>query len=265
MIALLCVAALIPATYRFDVGVPTRYVVEVGFNGYIPILGGTEGKVDVKMDVEVRGLEPDDKGRLRTASEIRDFELRFNEAKMPLGLSNVTDFFPKTTVTMEPTGRVLASDAPKTDLPVKLPGLEQDRFPEITYLPVELPTDGLEVGKAWRFERNFGKTPIRYEAKAVAIEGDDARIEVSIVQEYEVMEDASRNVVEKQADAEARVATRVTGKGVGTFDLRLGSFKDLEVVSTAVAKVTSLKAKTVSERNLRIRHRVRRVERALTS
>lgn len=260
MIALLCASVLVPAAYRFEVGVPTRYAVEVSFSGYVPVLGGTEGKVDVKMDVEVRGVEPDDKGRPRAASEIRDFELRFNEAKMPLGLSNVTDFFPKTTVVIEPTGRVLQSDAPKTNLPVKLPGLEQDRFPEITYVPVELPAQGLEAGKSWTFERRFGATPIRYEARTVSVEGDAARIEVAIVQEYEVLEDASRNVVEKTEDAEARVATRVTGKGVGTFDLSRGSFKDLEVNSTALAKVTNLKAKATSERKLAITHRVRRIE-----
>ncbi|MCW5942183.1 MAG: hypothetical protein KIS66_08120 [Fimbriimonadaceae bacterium] len=258
MIAVICAAILAPATYRFDAGATVRYDVEVAFSGYVPVLGGTEGNVEVKMAVEVRGLDPDDQGRPRAVSEIRDFGLFFNEAKMPLGLTNVTDFFPKTTVSYDPSGRVLRSDAPKKNLPVKLPGLEQDRFPEITYLPLELPTGGLEAGTTWSFERKFGNSPIRYEAKATSVTDKQATIDVTIVQEYEVLEDAARNVVEKVDDAEARVSTRLTGKGTGVFDLDRGSFRKLEVASTAIGKVINLKSKATSERRLAITHRIQR-------
>lgn len=230
--------------------------MDVTFEGFIPILGGNEGKVEIGMDVIVEGLSASEDGHPRAASEITDFVLRFNGARLPLGVENVEEFFPRTTVTYDVRGRVLANDAPKSNLPVKLPALEQDRFAEITYLPIVFPAQEIAEGASWSFEREFGQSTMQYEATLARLTDERAVIEVKIKQEYTVLEDEALNVVANREDAVAEATTRLTGRGTIEFDRIRGRCVKVAMDSEALTQVTRHSTNQVSERRLKITHRV---------
>src|SRR5689334_2351846 len=120
---LLLAGLLTPVAYGFGSDTHLGYNVDVQFNGFLPVMGGNEGEVKIHMDVSVTG-HPAVDGKLKATSEIQMFEVTFNGAKLPLGKDNVTEYFPKTNITLDPTGKIVSSDAPDKKLPVKLPGLD---------------------------------------------------------------------------------------------------------------------------------------------
>src|SRR5688500_6347386 len=123
MLALLAAVALVPVTYDFQPGVKANYKAEVMYDGFIPIMRGQEGKVQDSMDFVVVGLAPDDKKNPQATEELVDISVVFNGSKLPVGLEHVKDFFPKTTVSLTPQGKIVKNDAPDVDLPFRLPGL----------------------------------------------------------------------------------------------------------------------------------------------
>src|SRR5688500_14619030 len=137
MLILLVLVATTPIAYGLGPGIKANYDVNVTFDGFIPLFGGQQAKVEVNMAVDVRGLAEDDQKRPRASSEITEFAVLFNGSKLPLTVQSVQEFFPKTTVSLSPQGKILKTDAPDVSLPVRLPGLDAKRFPDITYLPIE--------------------------------------------------------------------------------------------------------------------------------
>lgn len=251
MLSLLCALALAPVQYRFTPAVRHVYDVQVIFDGFIPLLGGQEGLVDLAMTVAVDGLAPDPEGRQRASSEIKAFKLVYNDAVLPLTVDNVTPFFPKTTVSLTPQGKVVETDAPDVQLPVRLPGLHVKRFPDITYLTVEFPGSDVAVGKPWTYTRAFGDSNVEYTVTPVKLEGSALEMDVRVEQRYTVLEDESTNVVADQKDAVSRVATHVSGKGRAVFDLERGVMRSFEVVANAASEVSDLTTGAKAERNLK--------------
>lgn len=249
MTTLLVAGLLFKTVYAFTPDTKLTYDVSVNFNGFLPLFGGNEGTVDVKMGVDVAGQAPDN-GNLKATSEIKEFEVAFNGAKLPLAVENVNEFFPKTTITLEPTGKILTNDAPDKKLPVRLPGLDVKRFPDITYVPIELPADGLAEGTAWTFTRDFGGTPINYSCKAASRADAVWKIDVKLEQKYTVLESPSLEVVTKTEDAVNEVTTTMTGEGVVEFDAGLGRVAAATMTNTAVSEAKSLKSGDVKKRSL---------------
>lgn len=241
---------LTPAEYRFAAATDLDYDVKVSFDGFLPLLGGNEGKADVIMVVKVKGQPPVGTD-LKASNEITACEILFNGAKLPLSIDNVIDYFPKTTIEVSPLGKILKNDAPNRSLPVRLPGLDVRRFPDITYVPIEFPEGGLEPGKSWTFSKTFGESELTYTCSANAIRNDRALIDVRVRQEYEVLEDEGLEVVKKEEDAVARVKTVMTGEGQVTFDLKLGVAAKVRMTNNAVSTARSLKSGQATERKLK--------------
>lgn len=250
MISLLISAALAPIAYGFGPSTKLSYDANVTFEGFIPILGGQEGKVEVAMGIAVDGLGSTEPRQLRAASEIKKFKIVFNGAELPLTLDNVKDYFPRTTIKLTPEGKIVATDAPDLTLPVKLPGLDAKRFPDITYLPIEFPEDGVEPGKTWSFKKSFGGSDVTYTCKAAELTDALLRIDVTIQQSYELLEDEAKQVVTTEKDAVARVKTELKGTGIVEFDRKLGVVRLFNADAKAVSKATDLKSKETSERVL---------------
>jgi hypothetical protein len=81
---------------------------------------------------------------------------------------------------------------------------------------------------------------------------DDAQlIEVSIRQEYEVLENAALEVVSDVKDAERRVKTVLTGNGIVMFDTKRGVVMKAEMINDATSDVTSLADGKKSQRKLK--------------
>jgi hypothetical protein len=246
---------LAPTAYAFGSGTSLTYEVKAKFEGFLPLFGGNEGVVDVGMTVGVKGHDPED-GALKATSEIQAFDLKFNEASLPVTVDNAAQFFPRTTVTLSPQGRILSNDAPERKLPVRLPGLDVKRFPEITYVPIEFPDQEIRVGETWTFERDFGGSPVVYECTLSAASEDTAEIMVNIRQEFTVLENAALEVVSAREDAVAEVRTVLTGQGKVRFDTARGIATASEMTNEALSDVRNLATGDTNRRKLKTVYRV---------
>jgi hypothetical protein len=251
MLNLLVAAALTPISYSFAVGRTVDYAVSVKFDGFVPILGGKDGVFEVDMNVAAQGALPDSEGRLRTVSELKDFKVTVNGAVLPLELVSATEYFPKTTVSMSPFGAILATDAPDKKLPVRLPGLDIKRFPDITYLPIEFPAEGIESGKPFTFKKLFGDSMVTYEVTPTSITDDAVEMALKVDQHYEVLEDEHKNVVTDPKEADAKVDTDVAGDGTATFSRAQGIVTKLRISAVANSKVEDLATHQIGTRKLK--------------
>jgi hypothetical protein len=257
MLALLAAAALTPVAYNFPIDKPLTYSVEIGFKGFIPVLGGNEGTSDIKMAVQVKGISPDSQGRARVQSDLTDMKIAFNGATLPFGLDNVKQFFPRNTLVITPQGKILETDAKEIDLPVRLPGFDAKRFPDITYLPVQFPEEGVEVGKAFTFTKEFGDSDVSYEVVPTSIKDDAIELDIKMKQIYTVLEDESANVLKNDKDAVARVQTVVNGSGKAVFDRKLGLIRTGDVTALAESTVVDIASKKETKRKLETKLKVR--------
>ncbi len=249
MLGVVIASNLLTASYKFTPDVKLSYSVNVDFNGYIPILGGQKGKVEVRMMVGVEGLTPELPNQ-RAASEIKAFQVVFNGAALPLGVDNVKDYFPRTTISLSAAGKVVKSDAPNIQLPIRLPGLDIKRFPDITYLPIEFPEADLVVGKSWTFKKAFGDSDVEYTCTPTRVDESEVQLDIIIFQQYEILEDEAKNVVKTPKDAVSRVQTTLKGQGKAVFDPKLGAIQSVSMQAAAVSKVTDLETKVVRDRRL---------------
>jgi hypothetical protein len=254
---MLCLLAATLVAYKIPAK-PVTFDVGVTFEGFIPILGGQEGTVAVTMGVDAGALEPDSDGLPQAVSEVKALKIVFNDAELPLGVEAIQAYFPKTTVTYSPEGKILKSNAPDKVLPVKLPGLDIKRFPDITYMPIEFPSDGIEVGKEWSYKKSFGGSDVAYAVTPISIEGNTVQLSLKVSQEFTVLEDDGLNVVTDEKLAYAKVKTVVSGGGKATFDLSEGLATYVLVEATADTEVSPLSGKTPSKRSLKTKLEIRR-------
>jgi predicted HNH restriction endonuclease len=163
----------------------------------------------------------------------------------------VQTYFPRTTISLERNGKIVESDAPNIKLPVRLPGLDVKRFPDITYVPIQFPDREMKTGDTWMFKKKFGESDIDYTCTVGEKKEDAVIINVSIKQEYELLEDAALEVVTEEKNAEHRVKTVMSGSGIVLFDTKRGSVVKAEMVNDAVSDVTKLVDGSKSKRSLR--------------
>jgi len=127
MIALLAALALTPVSYNLA-GKTVNYDLALGFDGFVPILGGNIAKVNVNVGLVVKGQGADAAGNPMAVCDVSSLKVVYNDAVLPFNEDNVRKFFPNT-ATFTPQGKVLKDDAPQIDLPIQLPGLDVKRFP----------------------------------------------------------------------------------------------------------------------------------------
>lgn len=246
-------------TYQFKSGETTNYRMSATFDGFLPILGGNEGKAEVGMTIRVAGNDPLE-SRQRVSHEITAFEIKFNGARLPLTLENVIDFFPLTRLELSPLGEVLKNDAPDRDLPVKLPGLDAKRFADITYLPLQFSERPVAVGDKWSFKKSFGGSDVNYEVTLDGVTANILRMRVNVTQDFTVLENDLLEVTTKREEAVQEARTVLTGTGTVEFDLATGQMRQVEMVNDAVTTVHPLDGSASTERKLKTTLKVTRVE-----
>jgi hypothetical protein len=252
MLALLAAASVVKLAYSFPPDVKRVYDVKTSFEGFIPILGGHEGKVAVDLVVTAKGLAPSADGLSQVLSTLDDIKVAVDDAPLPIvTLESAQEFFPPTTVSINPFGATLKTDAKETDIPVKLPGLDSKRFPDITYLPLQLPEEGAEAGKPYSFKKAFGDSDVSYTVTPTAVSDETVEMNVVLTQSYEVLENEGLEVVKDPKDAYATVKTEMKGKGSAVFDRKLGLFRTVSITADAVSKVVTIEKKKQSERKLK--------------
>jgi len=237
-----------PIVYNIP-STPVPYSVKVHFDGYIPILGGMQGKVDLDVGITVKAAS-EDSGNPRAVTDLSDLKIILNDATLPFGKDEVEKYFPNT-VTMTPQGRVLKNDAPDLKLPVQLPGLDIKQFPSITFLPVEFPVEGIEVGKPFSYSRQFGTSPVNYTVTPSAISDSEVDLDLKLTQDFINQEDDAHAVAQDPKDAVSEVKTHMQGGGKVVFDRKRGLVRSMHLDADATSVVTDLKTKATSSRDLK--------------
>lgn len=244
MIALLVAAAM----YQFPVDKTVNYALDVQFDGYVPVLGGIDGKIDVALKMAVTGLEPK-LTKVRLAADLTDAEIRLDGEKMPFTVDNLRQFFPKNTIAATELGEIKENDAPDLKLPVRLPGLDVKRIPEISYMPIQFPAD-MADGKPFTYKKPFGDSDVEYEVTP-KFDGSTIHFAVKLKQSYTFIEDEVHNKTEEEKDAKFDVKTDVTGAGNIEFDTIQGRVVSSKIVADAASVVTERGTKTKSDRKLK--------------
>lgn len=252
------ISALVFATtfaYSFATGTTTKFDVNVEFEGYLPLLGGKNGKANVEMKVDARGIPTTMAGATpamaSVESEIESLSVKLNSNALPLTKDNIDQFFPKSVVVIEPNGKVIENSAPKRKLPVKLPGLDSQRFPDISFLPVLLPETPLSEGESYTFKKLFNGSNVAYNVTFVkAVEGK-AELKIVLDQDTTEFEDEYRNPVDEEKDATSKVESHLSGEGTATFDLKRGVFLITKIEATNVSKIINLKTQAQTDRKLK--------------
>ena len=243
-------------TYAFPSDSRAVYDFQVDMDGYVPIMGRTQNQIQVKLVVEVRGSGASQDGNVGVASDFKEMKASLGGVPLPFTVDDVKTYFPKTNLVLSPQGKVIKTDAPEIEMPIRLPGLDSKRFPDISFLPLEFPVEGVEVGKVWSFKRKFGSSDIDYTATPISIEDGTATFEVRILQKTSFFEDASAYEVKEERDAVNRVELTFSGTGQVVFDRKRMLAQKFNAVSQALSKVTNLKTSETSNRSLRTTLRV---------
>lgn len=216
----------------------SRYQVTLLYDGYLPVLGGMEQKAKVEIGLLVESKQA---GEVTTALESFSVALRNLEtgewAALPFTANNVKEFFPASTIKHEPNGRILSTDMPRNDLPFRMPGLDLQHIPDVTFMLIEFPSYELRIGDEWRWTRSFGESLVRYWAKYQGRDDLGHRFDIRIEQEYETREDENNNPTKVESEVAQVVKTKVEATGKAWFSGPSGWISSAEVTATAVSDV----------------------------
>jgi hypothetical protein len=248
MLAILAAVALTPAIYHIDA--PINYDLDIQFEGFLPILGLDQAKIDLQVGLLVKGLSPESDGNPRASADVSSLNILLNGAKMPFTKENVAQYFPNI-VTLNPQGKVLKNNAPDMKLPFELPGLDIKRFPDLTFLAVEFPAEGVEVGKSWTYSRDFGPSKVNYTVTPTAISAEDISMDVKLTQDYEVLENDAHQTADNPKDAVSDVKTHVDGSGTVDFDPHAGLIKSVHMNALATSTVQDIGTKKETTRTVK--------------
>lgn len=252
LVAMLLAANL---AYAFPAGTKQLYDFQVNLDGHIPMLGRAQSQVEVKMVLQIEGLGVKEDG-IGVTSDLTEMRASMGGIVLPFTIDNVKAFFPKTTLKVSAAGKVLKSDAPDVQLPVRLPGLDSKRLPDISFLPIEFPAEGIEGGKSFQFKKNLGGTEATFTVTPTAIDDAVAMLDVGLSQEYSTLEAANGDEVKDEKGAVNRLSTVLSGTGKVIFDRKRGLSKSFHADSEAVTQVTAIKDGAKSERRIKSKLRV---------
>lgn len=229
---------------------PQSYLAKVGFDGFLPVFGGQQGKAEVGMKIQVVGGRPTTEGHLQVIADLQGIDVSFNGAKLPLDLSNAREYFPKTTLSISDQGKILSTDAPKRQIPVRLPGLDIQHLPDPTFLPIEFPAEGINAGSHWTYSKAFGDSQVTYDVTATSLDERAIHLALKLSQAYDNLEDSAKNIPLNEKDAVAKVHTEVKGQGEAVFDRSLGVLRSNHLDAVATSTVTDMKGAPQGTRTL---------------
>lgn len=248
MLACLAAASFV---YSFPAGSKSVYDMQVTMDGYVPLLGRTQNNVEVKLAFEVAGTGSGSDGLLGVTYELTDMKASMGGTPLPFTIENVKAFFPKGTLSVARNGRVVKTDVPDIEMPVRLPGLDPRRIPEISFLPIEFLERDVDRDREWQFKRSLGGFEATYTVALTDSNEKEATFRVGLRQVSTTFEDATGNRVSSEKDASFRVDTTFSGTGQVVFDLMQGQSRRFTADSEAVSQVADLKSGSKSERRVK--------------
>lgn len=251
MIALFGLVGQIAFSYSLP-STPQAYDIRVDFDGYLPVLGGIEQKARLEFSIELQ-QKAAGKGFLRLGSfdlSVMD-EQGTGYVRLPLSLDSAKEYFPDTNLDFTPLGKILKTDAPDLELPIKLPGLHTRHMPELTVFLLEFPEGGVRPDVPFAFVRNLGGSKVRYEVVHKGRGELGERFDLKVTQDYETWEDENRNPILGKEGARFRVVTHVEGTGAVYMTGPSGRIRQANVTADARSVVYSLEGQKAGDRRLK--------------
>ncbi len=237
-------------SYSYPLGSETKFQVKVQFDGYIPLFGGKIGKADVDLTVSAKSVLEKDPRLTAVESQITELKAVAFGVALPLNKNNIGQFFPKATATIDLNGMVKSNSAPAIDMPVKLPGLDSQRLPEISYVPLVLNTEGLLTNKPYEFDREFNHAKMHYTVTPGAIVDAVQSLDIKVTQDSDGFEDSYGNPSEESI-AKSKLVTHLEGTGKAKFNIALGKFDKVVMETNGATTVTNIKSGKTSSRSLK--------------
>ena len=238
-------------SYVFPPGSETKFSVKVQFDGYVPLFGGKTGKVDVDMIVKTVGIASKSADLQSVDSEITELKGTAFGMILPVNKNNIGQFYPKAVASFESSGVVKSNTAEHKEMPVKLPGLDSQRLPEISYVPLILNNAATAKGEGYEFTRSFNGAPIMYKISPGTYDNEGRVVfKIEVNQESSGFEDSYGNPIVEEG-AKSKLKTVLNGKGTATFDMMNHMFDKLVVVTTGDTEVTVIKTGKTSKRTLK--------------
>lgn len=229
---------------------PATFDVNVQFDGYIPIFGGKTGKANVDLTVIANPKSAD-----TVECSISEIKAIAFGAELPLNASNVEQFFPKSEVQFKPNGTVVKNSAPAIKMPARLPGLDSQRLPEISFLPLILPPENQEK---YSFKRAFSGREVEYTVNLVQPVGANIALKFQLKSESNGFEGAFGRELEDEKGAKARTNSLLIGNGSATFNVKAGQFDYVEVSSVETTTVTPIGKGEPTKRELKTKLTIKR-------
>lgn len=239
--------------YAFVLGNPVSFDVNVAFEGWIPIFGGREGKATVNLTVVAKALGPNE-----IESYIPKIDAEAFGVQLPLNSTNVDQFFPKAVAEFDATGAVTKNSAPSIKMPAKLPGLDSQRLPEISFLPLALPKTDIKEGESYSFSRTYSGQEFKYTATLVKQNDSGADLVIKLISTRDGFEDAYGNTLETPKGAKRKSRSDLTGTGSAHFSKTLGSFDKVEVETTETTTTEPLAGGKQAVKRLKTTLKIRR-------
>lgn len=254
MIAFITALNLLPfkpdPSYNFPVGSEAKFNVKVQFDGFVPLFGGKVGKVDVDMVVRATGVASKKSDLQSVDSEIIDLKAVAFGSTLPLNKNNIGQFYPRAIAIVETNGTVMQNDAPAVMMPVKLPGLDSRRLPEISYVPLVINYEAALAGKPYEFVRTFNGSSMKYRVIPTVQNEQKEAFDIELSQVSSGFEDAYGNPVAEEV-AKSKIKTVLTGKGKAVFNFEKRMFDHVVVETTGDSDVTNIKTGKTSQRSLK--------------
>lgn len=238
------------AVYEYKDGIQAKFNIKVQLEGYIPLFGGRNGNADVDMVVLAKGMASDSRDIQSVESEVVDIKATAFGSMLPLTKKNIEQFYPKGTATFTTGGAVKSNTVKEQAMQVKLPGLDSRRLPEISYIPLVLDWDAIQMDKDYSFERTFNDVPMKYTVTPGKRGTSSRNLDIQVVQNIDGFEDAYGNPSEESA-AKSKVRTVLTGKGTAIFDFMTHTFDKVVIETNAESEVIIIKTGKSATRKLK--------------
>lgn len=255
MISSLLFATAIYA-YSFAGAPEFRYSVDVTFDGYLPVFGGNEGRVDVNLVLLVKPLTPAETGTIAVESSLEDAKISFNADPLPLALSDFERFIPKSKWVFLSNGTLKSTTTPKVDLPFRLPGLDVEQFAAITFVPIQFPE---KPDFSWTYNSTFSGNPLRTQVKVLSESEKLSTFSINRDQNLESFEDENQDLVAEKEKATSIVKTRGLGAGKVEFDRVSGAVETYSMKFFTQSQVTPVAGGESKTRKLNVSFLVKRL------
>jgi hypothetical protein len=239
--------------YAFVVGQPVSFDVNVQFQGWIPIFGGREGKATVNMTVVATAVKTDE-----IESYIPKIDAEAFGVQLPLNSSNVDQFFPKAVATIDTFGSVKSNTAPAIKMPAKLPGLDSQRLPEISFLPLELPKTQIKPGESYPFVKTYGGQEFKYVVTLASETLTEADFSIKLTSVRDGFEDAYGNPIDSKKGAKKTLHAVLNGTGKAKFSKTSGCFDLVEVETNETTTTEPLNGGATATKKLKTLLKIKR-------